>query len=559
MLNTSPQGKRPKSLGSTNEHSDAGTNKGKSKRFGQRASNDDTTSKAIQLEPNLAWTPESTSSTLESAPAPKNQTLTDKLNTLPPDIQTEKSSQKSEGDLTSSGKRCLPYWDKSCQEISSALWSLIKTDWQDSDLTCSDGCANKTGVNSWFSTNQISLLTKKWLKTSLPYFTASAQGFTDSASTRLRCRKIRIYPSVELNKVWRKWLAACRYCFNQAIAYQQQNKRVGKLKLRNIIMQSDLPEWVKDTPCHIRQNAIFEANQAYGASREAKFRSYRDIQQTIKFNDCNFSSGCWYPKLTKGLSFIASEPIPKTCLNATQLTFSKGRWFAIIPEEMPVEQKDKDRIIALDPGVRTFLTGFDGSKFIEFGNGDIGRITRLCQHLDNLISRMSKVCRQQRRRMRQAAHRMRIKIKNLIDEAHKQIVGYLTDNYRIIFLPTFETSQMVAKARRKIRSKTVRSMLTWAHYRFELFLTQKAEMTNTIVITGSEAYTSKTCTKCGHIHQTLGGSKVFKCPSCGHVLPRDMNGALGFMLRALRDTAFTVNSDGVAIAALSGNFPYCVA
>ncbi|MEQ9672480.1 RNA-guided endonuclease InsQ/TnpB family protein, partial [Coleofasciculus sp. G2-EDA-02] len=372
-------------------------------------------------------------------------------------------------------------------------------------------------------------------------FTASVQGFTDSANTRLRSRKIRIYPSVELNKVWRKWLAACRYCFNQAIAYQRQNKRVGKLNLRNIVMQSDLPEWVKETPSHIRQNAIFDAHRADNASVNAKFRSCRDFQQTIKFNDSNFSSGCWYPRLTKGLEFIASEPLPQACSNATQLTFSKGRWFAIIPEEVKVNRQDKDGVIALDPGVRTFLTGFDGSRFVEFGRGDIGRITRLCQHLDNLYSRMSKVERKQRRRMRQAANRMRAKIRNLIDEAHKQIVGYLTDNYRVIFLPTFETSQMVALARRKIRSKTVRAMLTWAHYRFELFLTQKAEMTNTIVITGSEAYTSKTCTKCGHIHQTLGGSKVFKCPSCGHVLPRDMNGALGFMLKALRDTAFTIN------------------
>jgi len=122
---------------------------------------------------------------------------------------------------------------------------------------------------------------------------------------------------------------------------------------------------------------------------------------------------------------VASEPIPESCPSATQLIFSKGRWFAIIPEEAQVLPKDS-------------------------------------------------------------------------------------------FLPTFETSQMVAKARRKIRSKTVRSMLTWAHYRFELLLTQKAEITNTIVITGSEAYTSKTCTSCGHVHQALGGSKVFKCPSCGH-------------------------------------------
>lgn len=495
----------------------------------------------------------------ESVLAPKNLTSTAKLNTLSTDSQTEKSSQKLEGVLTLSAKRCLPYWDKSCQEMSNALWSLTKTDWQDSDLTCFDGSANRTGVNSWFSMNQVSLLTKKWLKISSPSFTTSVQGFTDSGNTRLRCRKIRIYPSIELNKIWRKWLAACRYCFNQAIAYQRENKRVGKLKLRNIIMQSDLPEWVKETPCHIRQNAIFDAHKAYKASVDAKFRSCRDRQQTIKFNECNFSSGCWYPKLTKGLSFITSEPLPENCSNATQLTFFYKRWFAIIPLEVVVERKERSGIIALDPGVRTFLTGFDGYRFVELGHGDIGRITRLCQHLDNLISRTHLACRKQRRRMRQAAQRMRNKIRHLIDEAHQQIVCYLTDNYRVIFLPTFETSLMVAKVQRKIRSKTVRSMLTWAHYRFELFLTQKAEMTDTIVITGSEAYTSKTCTSCGHIHQSLGGAKVFKCPSCGHTLPRDMNGALGFMLRALRDTAFTVTSDGVAIAALSGNFPYCVA
>ena len=35
--------------------------------------------------------------------------------------------------------------------------------------------------------------------------------------------------------------------------------------------------------------------------------------------------------------------------------------------------------------------------------------------------------------------------------------------------------------------------------------------------------------------------------------------ALDFMLRALRDTSFTVSNDCVAIAALSSNYLYCVA
>ncbi|MGK7937947.1 MAG: RNA-guided endonuclease InsQ/TnpB family protein [Xenococcaceae cyanobacterium] len=360
--------------------------------------------------------------------------------------------------------------------------------------------------------------------------------------------------------MWRLWLAACRYVFNQAMAWLKNNgKLIGKRKLRNMIMQSDLPEWVKQSPCHIRQNAIFDAHQAYKASKNAKFRSCREYRQTIKFNNSNFSQGRWYPRLTKDLEFLASEPIPEDCPYATGLTWCKGRWFATFPKPGNTCINNSDGIIALDPGVRCFQTGFDGHRFLEFGKRDIGRITRLCQHLDDLMSRISQTRGRKRQCMRKAAQRMRNKIRNLIDEAHKQIAHYLTCNYKVIFLPTFETSQMVAKSSRKIRSKTVRAILGWAHYRFSQILANKAELTGTHLIEGSEAYTSKTCTKCGNIHTTLGGSKVFQCPSCGHKLPRDWNGALGFMLRALRDTSFTVSNDGVAIAALSSNYLYCVA
>jgi putative transposase len=70
--------------------------------------------------------------------------------------------------------------------------------------------------------------------------------------------------------------------------------RIGQLKLANLVMQSDLPQWVKETPCHIRQNAIFEPHPAYTASCDARFRSVRDPSQTIKFKDSNFSKGTWY-------------------------------------------------------------------------------------------------------------------------------------------------------------------------------------------------------------------------------------------------------------------------
>jgi putative transposase len=66
----------------------------------------------------------------------------------------------------------------------------------------------------------------------------------DCESINLRCRKIRIYPDAKLAKVWKQWVAACRYVYNQAIAYQRSAvKRTGKLELRNIIMNSEIPDW----------------------------------------------------------------------------------------------------------------------------------------------------------------------------------------------------------------------------------------------------------------------------------------------------------------------------
>ncbi len=505
---------------------------------------DDTMLRPMQLS---LFQNELTFATPESVAEHKNQTSNDKLTFSNLDIQMQRSLQRLAAG--SSDPSCLPYWNESCKVLSDVLLWSTKTGWQDmpdgrlspTGLTCSDGYASGTGVNSWFSMTQTLVRSEKSLKTSSPSCTASAVGFVDCASTKLQSKKIRIYPEPALAKIWKQWQAACRYCYNQAIAYQRQHGRIGKYKLRNLIMNSDLPEWVKATPCHIRQNAIFEAWQAFKQSPKAKFRSVRDRYHTLQFNNTNFADGTWYPRLTKGLTFTASEPIPNQSYG-TELTRIKDRWYAIFPEPVNEQCTLATGVIALDPGVRTFLTGFDGCSFLEFGAGDFGRIARLCHYLDDLISRMSKVNAKRRRRMRMAAYRLRQRIRNLVDECHKQVANYLTKNYRIIFLPTFESADMVAKAKRPARA-----MLTWAHYRFKQFLKFQAQKKNVI----SEAYTSKTCTRCGHVHHKLGGAKVFKCPACGYQLPRDWNGAFGILLKALRDTATVTLTGNGAIVALS--------
>ena len=130
-----------------------------------------------------------------------------------------------------------------------------------------------------------------------------------------------------------------------------------------------------------------------------------------------------------------------------------------------------------------------------------------------------------------------------MDELHRQTASYLVHNYNVIFIPTFETSEMVLKSKRRINTKSVRSMLTWSPYGLKQLLTSMAQGWGVLVVETNEAYTSKTCGLCCHVHAKLGGSKVFKCPECGYVAAPDANGAFNIMLKALAGTPFTLLGD----------------
>lgn len=94
---------------------------------------------------------------------------------------------------------------------------------------------------------------------------------------------------------------------------------------------------------------------------------------------------------------------------------------------------------------------------------------------------------------------------------------------------------MCKRAERKLRSKSVRQMLTLSHYSFKRFLKHKAHECGKLVIDVCEAYTSKTVSWTGEIIANLGGRKTIKS-SDGHVMNRDLNGARGIFLRALGDS-----------------------
>lgn len=361
-----------------------------------------------------------------------------------------------------------------------------------------------------------------------------------------------MFPSKELHKVWKQWLNAYRWLYNWTIASLKDGLLLSAYDLQKACRNADKPDWVKKLPGHQLQEAVADASDAFKQAITnngfAKFKSCRQTSQIIKFKAGNFKKGSWYSRLTKGLSFTSPQKVPQECIYGTQLVYVKGAWYGIFPEYKQIEPTLNEKVVAIDPGVRTFATGYDGSKVFEIGKSDIGKIQRLCSHLDKLMSKIDlSASKIQRRAMKKAAHRLRIKIQSLIKDLHNKTARFLVDNYKLIFLPKFETSNMVVKSKRKLAKKTARNMLTWSHYKFQKHLQQMAQRHGVLVVLCNESYTSKTCPECGHIHDKLGGNKKFQCPKCGYKSDRDWNGARNIMIRALSATTITFSSDAIQV------------
>jgi putative transposase len=362
--------------------------------------------------------------------------------------------------------------------------------------------------------------------------------------------KVRLYPSKELHAVGKQWLAAYRWIYNFCIATLKGGYQGSAFDLQKHVRNFERPEWVKSLPGHQLQEACSAAFDAFKQAKAnkgyAKFKSCKAPSQIIKFKVGNFKKGTWYARLTKGLTFKTSQSLPQNCGYGTQLQYARGKWYGCFPEYKELEHTKQSNVIALDPGGRTFLTGYDGESIVEFGNQDIGKINRLCFKLDDLMSRISKCkSKRQRYKRRKASHRMRERIRNLVNDLHKKAANYLVNHYKLIFLPTFNSSEMVLKSRRKLNSKSVRNLLTWSHYRFAQHLTQQAQRKGVLVVRCNESYTSKTCPHCGEIHEKLGGNKTFKCPHCGYKAVRDWVGARNIMLRALQASAVIFQDNAI--------------
>lgn len=465
--------------------------------------------------------------------AQNNGTISpDKSSSCEQNIQKPKSSKTSFVPSTISVKGLNPYWFAPCEVINSKLWLPIETGWLDLDLNLSNGLSNKAVVKSWFSSKLIYPQSKSLPTIFSAFFTSSHVECMDLEITKTK--SVKLYPNPAQKQTFKNWTDCSRYVFNQTIAYIRScvNFSPSWMDIKKDLLKQ-LPKWCDDVPFQVKAIAVKESHQAFWKAKgHPSFRSRKTPTQSCYIPKSAIKDTGIYPRVSgKGLRY--NEDLPDVPLDS-RLVYQYNEWFLSVPHKITTHvAENQGRVVALDPGVRTFQSFYSENLAGHIGYDDFGRIQRLCFYLDDLISRTTKITGKAKREMKKAQGRIRLKIKNLIKEIHFKTARFLVDNFDVILLPTFETSLLVGKSHRQLRSKTVRAMLTYAHYQFKVRLKNKALEFGKKVIDVCEAYTSKTVSWTGEI-KNVGGSRVIR--SGGITLDRDLNGARGIFIRSLVDS-----------------------
>ena len=184
-----------------------------------------------------------------------------------------------------------------------------------------------------------------------------------------------------------------------------------KTKIRDAILPA-LPPWHRSAPREVLVGAVFDACRAVSAAKKrnaqlardkakglrheenfarARFRSRKNPRQTLTVQaNCVTSDGIYRTKLGD-MQMAERLPVAKNS-NICRLTLRHGQYHLAVPydENRPPQRENQARVVALDPGVRSFLAWYTNDSVGKIGEGAFFRIQRLCERLDDLLSKAAK-------------------------------------------------------------------------------------------------------------------------------------------------------------------------
>jgi len=361
----------------------------------------------------------------------------------------------------------------------------------------------------------------------------------------------RLYPTKKQRATLNEWLACCCEVYNAALQERQDAYRLAGKSLSYSQQCAELPGCKEVRPdlgkmhSQVLQDALKRVDRAFdGFFRRVKdgqqpgyprFRSrlrygsltFKQYQNSFDVHQGEKHKGTLILSKVGYIKMIMHRPIKGTPKTAIVKRTASGKWFVSLTVETDAASEPlppSEERVGIDVGLKTFAylsTGeqIENPRFFREEEHHLARAHRKLSKAQKGTKH-----REKRRKVVARAHeRVRWRRNNFI----RQQVACLIKRFGLIAVEALVVRNMLKNP------KLAKSIADAAWSSFFAHLLGKAAEAGREAVRVNPAYTSQTCSACGHRQEMPLSVRVYDCPSCGLVIDRDHNGSKNILAQAL--------------------------
>ena len=390
---------------------------------------------------------------------------------------------------------------------------------------------------------------------------------------RLQAYKYELQPNGEQLRDMRRFAGACRFVFNKALAWQNEQYAADKtVKFSYTTLANLLPlwkqdpaiQWLKESPSQPLQQTLKDLERAYKNffAQRADFPRFKKKGQSDSFR---YPQGCkldqpnsriFLPKLG-WMRYRNSRNVLGAVKNVT-VSQSGGRWFVSIQTECEVETPIhlSTAIVGIDMGIARLATLSDGSYFAPLNS--------FKRHEKALVKAQRAMSRKQKfsnnwKKAKGNIQKIHARIGNARRDSLHKATTTISQNHAMVCIEDLQVRNMSKSASGsteapgknvKAKSGLNKAILDQGWYEFRRQLDYKLAWNGGQLIAVPPRNTSQTCPCCGHVAKENRLSQArFECVECGFEENADLVGAInvlraGHARLACADTSPAVGASG---------------
>ena len=353
--------------------------------------------------------------------------------------------------------------------------------------------------------------------------------------------KIRLTPTPEQVVYFRKACGTARFTYNWALAEWQRQYQSGEkpsmfgLKKQFNAMKRQAFPWMTEVTKCAAESGFFNVGKAFTNffQKRAKYPRFHKKGVHDSFTLANDKIALrpfavqipklGWVKMTESLKFSGH-------IKSAVVSRIADKWFISFTVEMqdsPRPSCKNHATVGVDVGIETLATLSDGTRF-ENPKATV-KLQRRLARLNRALGKKQKGSKN-REKAKMLLARLHYRIACIRKDATHKLTDYLAKHFHTIVIEDLNVSGMV-------KNRRLAKHIADANF-FEIHrqATYKAALSGGTVEKVNRFFpSSKTCSKCGHVHKGLKLSdRVFTCPVCSHRQNRDENAAVNLAHHSVR-------------------------